>query len=71
MIFFPYALLSAAFWRAMVLMRAMSRRTSFTRAVFSSWPVAFWKRRLNCSFFSEASSSFSWSGLFARTSGLS
>ena len=34
----------------MVLMRAMSRRTCRTRAVFSSWPVAFWKRRLNSSF---------------------
>src|SRR5690348_1755534 len=52
----------------MVLMRAMSRRTWRTRAVFSSWPVAFWKRRLNCSFFREASSSLSWSGVFARTS---
>jgi hypothetical protein len=48
--------------RGIVLMRAMSRRTSRTRAVFSSWPVAFWKRRLNCSFFSFRSSSLSWSG---------
>src|SRR5262245_19763528 len=52
----------------MVLMRAMSRRTWRTRAVFSSWPVAFWKRRLNCSFFSAASSSLSWSGVFALAS---
>ena len=34
----------------MVLMRAMSRRTACTRPVASSWPVARWKRRLNCSF---------------------
>ena len=33
-------------------MRAMSLRTSRTRSVFSIWPVARWKRRLNCSFFS-------------------
>src|SRR5690606_28350506 len=39
-----------------------------TRAVFSSWPVAFWKRRLNCSFFSEPSSSFISSRVFALTS---
>src|SRR5690606_8105776 len=43
-------------------------RTCLTRAVFSSWPVAFWKRRLNCSFFRLASSSVSWSGVLARTS---
>ena len=35
----------------MVLMRAMSRRASRRRDVFSSWPVARWKRRLNRSFF--------------------
>src|SRR5262249_1135361 len=39
-------------WLCTVLMRAMSRRTSRTREVFSSWPVARWKRRLNCSLFS-------------------
>ena len=33
----------------MVLMRAMSRRTWRTRAVFSSWPLGLWKRRLNAS----------------------
>src|SRR5690606_18916236 len=49
-------------------MRAISLRTCLTRAVFSSWPVAFWKRRLNCSFFSEPSSSFSSSRVFALTS---
>ena len=60
--------------RAMVLMRrdvlirAMSRRTCRTRAVFSSCPVARWKRRLNCSFFSLSTSSSSWSTVIARTS---
>src|SRR4029077_8766142 len=39
----------------------MSRRTSRTRAVFSNWPVARWKRRLNCSFFSLSTSSSIWS----------
>src|SRR6185312_13823728 len=58
----------AAFSAAIVLMRAMSRRTWRTRAVFSSWPVAFWRRRLNCSFFSLASSSLNWSGLIPRAS---
>src|SRR6185312_5502690 len=64
----PYAFLPAALSAAIVLMRAMSRRTWRTRAVFSSWPVAFWKRRLNCSFFSLANSSFNWSGLIPRAS---
>ena len=32
-------------------MRAMSRRTTRMRPVFSTWPLARWKRRLNCSFF--------------------
>src|SRR5579864_4809938 len=36
---------------AMVLIRAMSRRASRIREVFSSWPVARWKRRLKRSFF--------------------
>src|SRR6185312_14627350 len=58
----------AAFSAAIVLMRAMSRRTWRTRAVFSIWPVAFWKRRLNCSFFSLISSSLSWSGVSIFTS---
>ena len=49
-------------------MRAMSRRTSRTRAVFSSWPVAAWKRRLNCSFLSLSSSSSSWSGVMVPES---
>src|SRR6516164_9305807 len=52
----------------MVLMRAISRRTVRTRAVFSSWPLARWKRRLNCSFCSWARSLLSWSGVLARAS---
>src|ERR1700687_6012583 len=36
---------------AMVLMRAMSRRASRSREVFSSCPVARWERRLKRSFF--------------------
>ena len=40
----------------MVLMRAMSRRTWRTRAVFSSWPLARWKRRLKISLPSVSSS---------------
>src|SRR5215470_10514576 len=52
----------------MVLMRAMLRRTVRTRAVFSSWPLARWKRRLNCSFCSWARSVFSWSGVLVRIS---
>src|SRR3954451_5269741 len=48
----------ARFCEAIVLARAMSRRTSRTRDVFSSWPVARWKRRLNCSFFMRRTSSF-------------
>src|SRR5437764_9899426 len=49
-------------------MRAMSRRTCRTRAVFSSCPVARWKRRLNRSFLSFISSSLSWSTVIMRTS---
>src|SRR4051812_14689230 len=52
----------------MVLIRAISLRTCLTRAVFSSWPVAFWKRRLNCSFFRLAKSSVSWSWVLVRMS---
>src|ERR1041384_7881814 len=59
---------AARFCAAMVLMRAMSRRTMRTRPVFSSCPVARWKRRLNCSFLSFISSSESWSGVIARAS---
>src|SRR4029079_11728183 len=42
-------------------MRAIGRRTSRTRLVFSSWLVADWKRRLNCSRFSSPSCCCSWS----------
>src|SRR6185295_68396 len=41
----------------------MLRRTSRTRDGFSIWLVAAWKRRLNCSRFSSASCSTSWSSL--------
>src|SRR5882757_245423 len=58
----------ARFCAAMVLTRAMSRRTSRTRAVFSSWPVARWKRRLKRSFLSLSTSSSSWSTVMARAS---
>src|SRR6185369_12529822 len=50
-----------AFWPRNVSTRAMSRRTARTRAVFSSWPLARWKRRLNASF-------FSWSSVLTRNS---
>src|ERR1700682_2576478 len=46
----------------------MSRRTSRTREVFSSWPEARWKRRLNCPFFSLPSCSSSWSAVCERIS---
>src|SRR5438477_4718482 len=59
---------AARFCAAMVLTRAMSRRTSRTRPVFSSCPVARWKRRLNCSFLSFINSSESWSGVIALAS---
>src|SRR5262249_33396425 len=49
-------------------MRAMSRRAWRTRAVFSSWPVARWKRRLNRSFLSLRTSSSSWSRVMALRS---
>src|ERR671921_158377 len=41
----------------------MVRRTTRTCDGFSSWLVAAWKRRLNCSRFSSASCSTSWSSL--------
>src|SRR5437763_17048248 len=44
-------------------MRAMVRRTSRTRDGFSSWLVADWKRRLNCSRFSSVSCVCSWSSV--------
>src|ERR1700748_3765241 len=51
-----------------VSMRAIVRRTSRTRLVFSSWPLARWKRRLNCSFFSFVSWSANSSLLCTRRS---
>src|SRR3974390_487648 len=56
----------ARFCAAIVFMRAMSRRMTRTRDVFSSCPVARWKRRLNCSFLSLTSSSSSWSTVICR-----
>src|SRR6476661_5803272 len=44
-------------------MRAMVRRTSLTRLGFSSWLVAAWKRRLNCSRFRSISCCCSWSAV--------
>src|SRR5215468_10103599 len=49
-------------------MRAMSRRASRMREVFSSCPVARWKRRLKRSFFRLRTASSIWSGLIARMS---
>src|SRR4030095_3678142 len=51
-------------------MRAMVRRTSRTRDGFSSWLVAAWKRRLNCSRCSSARSSWSWSSLLTLRSSI-
>src|SRR4249920_1765162 len=53
---------------ATVLIRAISRRASFIREVFSSCPVARWKRRLKRSFFRLRIASSIWSGLIARIS---
>src|SRR5215208_3515026 len=51
-------------------MRAMVRRTSRTRLGFSSWLVADWKRRLNCSRFSSPSCCCSWSSVFCLRSSI-
>src|SRR2546423_4422667 len=56
------------FCAAMVLIRAISRRAWRTRAVFSSCPVARWKRRLKRSFLSLRTSSSSWSRVMALRS---
>src|ERR1700686_3642231 len=48
--------------------RAMSRRTTRTRAVSCNCPLAFWKRRLNRSFRSLRASSLSWSSVMTRRS---
>ena len=45
----------------------MVRRTSRTRLGFSSWLVAAWKRRLNCSRLSWPSCSTSWSSVNAAS----
>src|ERR1700724_4334366 len=66
----PHFAVAARFTCAAVLMRAMSRRTSRTRDVLASCPVARWKRRLNCSFLSLISSSSSWTGVIARRSSI-
>src|SRR5436190_17004048 len=52
-----FAFSAPRFCRAIVSIRAISRRTWRTRAVFSSWPVARWKRKLKRSFLSFNSSS--------------
>src|SRR5215213_5603942 len=51
-------------------MRAMVRRTSRTRDGFSSWLVAAWKRRLNCSRFKSTSCCCSWSSLWTLRSSI-
>src|SRR5215218_6702206 len=51
-------------------MRAMVRRTSRTRLGFSSWLVADWKRRLNCSRFSSTSCCCSWSSVLTLRSSI-
>src|SRR5436305_2848443 len=51
-------------------MRAMVRRTSRTRLGFSSWLVADWKRRLNCSRFRSPSCCCSWSSVFCLRSSI-
>src|SRR5260221_3790112 len=53
----------------MGLMRAMSRRTWRTRAVFSSWPLARWKRRLKASLLRASICCFSSSAVFGLMSG--
>src|SRR5438270_5715383 len=51
-------------------MRAIVRRTSRTRLGFSSWLVADWKRRLNCSRFKSPSCCCSWSSVFCLRSSI-
>ncbi len=48
--------------------RMRAARREAARAVFSSWPVACWKRRLKLSFLRFASRSRSWSGVCPRRS---
>src|SRR3546814_734324 len=54
--------------RSTVWMRARGRRTARTRAVFSSWPLARWKRRLNTSRLRASSSVLSSSGVLVLRS---
>src|SRR5437868_4824626 len=63
-LYFFFARCSAA----TVLMRAISRRASRIREVFSNCPVARWKRRLKRSFLRLRTASSIWSGLIARIS---
>src|SRR6185503_7070512 len=57
-------------WFCSVLIRAMVRRTSRTRDGFSSWLVADWNRRLNCSRFSWSSCCCSWSSVITLISSI-
>src|ERR1700742_3631242 len=66
----PQAALALDFSERIVSILAIERRTSRTRDVVSSWPVALWKRRLNCSFFNRLSSSRSWSAVEWRRSSI-
>src|ERR1041384_1139870 len=63
----PY-FFASRFCAAMVLIRAISRRASRSREVFSSCPVAHWKRKLKRSFFRLRTASSLWSSLIARMS---
>src|ERR1700730_11136729 len=63
----PY-FFASRFCAAIVLIRAMSRRASRSREVFSSCPVARWKRRVKRSFFRLRTAAAIWSGLIARIS---
>src|SRR5262249_34471527 len=51
-----------------VRMRAISRRASLSRVVFSSAPVAAWKRRLKSSWRRSWSAASSWSSVMSRRS---
>src|SRR5689334_21481360 len=51
-------------------MRAIVRRTSRARLGFSSWLVADWTRRLNCSRFRSSSCVCNWSSVLALRSSI-
>src|SRR4029079_14939193 len=57
-------------WVCSVLIRAIVRRTSRTRLGFSSWLVADWERRVNCSRFRSPSCCCSWSSVFCLRSSI-